>query len=252
MWRTHGYRISKTKMISLSKEWALLSREMYGQEFIDELANFLQKQNVQRILECGCGDGYVLHGLAQKGFSGIGIDASPEMIALALENHQNQNISYRQTSWLDLGRLEDRFDAVICRGNSLPSVANWGKEHINPKDSNKKIEESIGIFFKKLKQGGLLYVDTCSQSEVNKNGGDIEIMTPNIQLKGRIEYDWQNMERRVFGNGKVFGEDFSGGSVSYLLTPDRLEEIVRNYRPSVVWRLRLVNEINYDIVCAKK
>ena len=58
-------------MMSLSEEWALLSREMYGQKFIDELAEFLQKQKVRTILECGCGDGYVLNGLAQKGFSGI-------------------------------------------------------------------------------------------------------------------------------------------------------------------------------------
>lgn len=239
-------------MMSLSKEWALLSREMYGQEFIDELAEFLQKQKVKTILECGCGDGYVLQGLAKKGFQGIGIDASPEMIALALENHQHPNISYKQMNWLDIRRLEEQFDAVICRGNSLSFVASWGKEHLNPREAREKIEESISLFFQKLKQGGLLYVDTCSQEELNKNGGDVEIRTENIHLIGRIEYDWQKMERRVFGSGKVFGDDFSGSFASYLLTPKELESITKSHSPSVVWCPKLVRKKNYDVVCAIK
>jgi len=251
MWWAYGNRIHGIKMISLSKEWALLSREMYGQKFIDELADFLQKQNVKTILECGCGDGYVLHGLAKKGLGGRGIDENPEMIALALENHQHPNIYYKQMNWLDRD-LEGRFDAVMCRGNSLSAVVSWGNEHPNLREAKGKIGESINLFFQKLKEGGLLYVDTCSQEEVDRNGGNIEIITPNIQLRGNVEYDWQKMERRVFGRGKVFGEDFSGGSVSYLLTPKELEEIVRSHSPSVVWTPKLKHEQNYHIVCAKK
>jgi SAM-dependent methyltransferase len=238
--------------MSLSKEWALLSREMYGSEFVDELTEFLQKQNVRTILECGCGDGYVLQGLAKKEFWGVGVDASPEMVALALENHQHPNISYKQMSWLNIGDLGGQFDAVICRGNSLSAVASWGSEHLNLDEARKKIEESIDIFFQKLKFGGLLYLDTCSQEELDKKGGDVEIKTPNIQLMGKIEYDLQRMERRVFGSGTVFGEYFSGGSTSYLLTPKELESIVTTYSPSVVWHPKLVNERNYDIICAKK
>lgn len=238
-------------MMSLSKEWALLSREMYGQEFVNELAQFLKNQGVQRILECGCGDGYILHGLAQNGFSGVGIDAESEMITLALENHQHQNISYRQMNWLDLGKLKEQFDAVMCRGNSLSPVASWRKGKINPTEARNKIEKSISLFFQRLKQGGLLYVDCVSQREIDKNG-EVEINTPNIQLKGKIEYDWQNMERRVFGSGKVFGEEFSGGSATYLLTASELERIVRSYNPSVIWCPKLVNERNYDIVCVIK
>ncbi len=237
--------------MSLSREWALLSKEIYGQEFIDELAEFLKKQQVKTILECGCGDGYILQGLAKQGFSGIGIDADSEMIALALENHQNPNISYRQMSWTDIGRLEEQFDAVVCKGNSLSVVSSWGKKQINQTEARNKIETSIGLFFQRLKQGGLLYADCVSQKEIERNG-EVEINTSNIQLKGKVEYDWQNMERRVFGSGKVFGEEFSGGSATYLLTASELERIVRSYNPSVIWCPKLVNERNYNIVCAIK
>ncbi len=241
-------------MMSLSKEWALLSREMYGQEFVDELTKFLQKQRVRTILECGCGDGYILQGLAKKGFRGVGIDSSPEMIALALENHQHPNISCKQMNWLDLRELrelKEQFDAVICRGNSLSAVASWGKKHIDPIQTRNNIEESVSLFYERLRQGGLLYVDCVSQEEIDKRG-EINIQTPNIQLRGSVEYDWQKMERRVFGSGKVFGEDFSGGSATYLLTANELEKMIKDHNPSVVWHPKLVFEKNYDIVCAIK
>lgn len=248
-------------MMSLSMEWALLSREMYGQAFIDELGDFFDAHNVRTILECGCGDGYVLHGLAKKGFHGVGIDASFEMISLALAEHTHPNLSYLQMNWLGIcpsqdwmcpTELKQKFDAVMYRGNSLQYVASWGKESIKPEDSRRKIEKSVELFFQKIKEGGMLYVDTCSQAEVERNGGPVEISTPNYQLTGTVEYDWKRMERRVFGSGKAFGQDFRGGSASYLLTPLELERIVRRENPSVVWTPELKEEKNYHIMCARK
>jgi len=239
-------------MMSLSKEWALLSRAMYGQAFIDELFNFLQNRGVKTILECGCGDGYILQGLAKKGLQGTGIDASPEMIALALEKHKHPNIIYREMNWLDLESLESQFDGVMCRGNSLSYVVSWDKQEINPKQARSKIEESVRLFFQRLKKGGLLYLDTISQAELEKNGRSIEITLDNIYLKGRIEYDWQRRIRKTFGNGRLGNEEFSGSAISYILTPDELEGIVKILNPSVVWRPKLVNEVNYEVICAVK
>lgn len=238
--------------MSLSKEWALLSRAMYGQEFIEELSGFLQEQKVGTILECGCGDGYILQGLARRGFSGVGIDASSEMIALALKSNQHLGITYRQMNWLDIKDIEEQFDAVVCRGNSLSVAASWGRQEIDIEKAKKKIEESIGLFFQKLKNGGLLYVDTISQREMDEGGGEVEIKTENINLIGRIEYDWENKTRRTYGSGRVFGEDFSGGSIGYLLTPSELEGTVRSFNPVRVWKPKLIHEVNYDVICARK
>jgi len=240
-------------MISLSREWAALSRAMYGQEFIDELANLLRENKVRTILECGCGDGHILRGLAEQGFVGVGIDTSLEMIALALKNNQHFNISYEQMNWLDIAdKIKAQFDAVMCRGNSLSAVSSWDNPAINPLEARKKIEESVGLFFERLKKGGLLYVDAVSQSEADRIGRVIEIKAEGVDLRGKIEYDLQNRTRRVFGEGKVLGEDFEGGSVSYLLMSDELEGIVRKLNPSHVWRPKLEHEINYDLVCAVK
>ena len=80
------------KMISLSQEWVLLSKARYGEKFIDELARFLKKRNVKTIFECGCGDGYILYGLAERGFKGVGIDSNSEMISFARKNQSHKNI----------------------------------------------------------------------------------------------------------------------------------------------------------------
>jgi len=235
-------------MISLSKEWALLSKSVYGQEFIDELAALLKKYNVRTILECGCGDGHILNGLAKQGFSGLGIDLDPEMIALALQQNTHPNISYKQMNWLDLRNLEDCFDAVICRGNSLTAVVSWDKEHVDIELARRKIEESVRLFFSKLKPNGLLYIDTCSLNDV----GDVALKTKDFDLKGTIEHDFKRKERRFYGSGIVQGEYFSGGSTSYLLNVDELEEIIRSCNPSSIFRPKLVHEKHYDIVCALK
>lgn len=239
-------------MISLSEEWALLSKAMYGKDFIDELTGFLRGQDVKTILECGCGDGYILKGLAQRDFKGLGIDSNPEMISLALKNNKHSNISYKHMSWLDIRNLERKFDLVMCRGNSLPYVISWDKQEINSEETRRKIKESVGLFFEMTTQNGLIYIDTISQEELDKNGGNVEIKIANIHLEGKIQYDWQNKIRRIFGGGRIENKKFVVEAVSYLLTPYELEKIVRSYNPSVLWKPELKHEKNYYIVCAKK
>ena len=82
-------------MISLSKEWALLSKAMYGEKYIDELADFLRNNKVHSVLECGCGNGDVIRGLAERGFRGVGIDNDKEMILMAKRENPHQNIKYQ-------------------------------------------------------------------------------------------------------------------------------------------------------------
>jgi SAM-dependent methyltransferase len=237
--------------MSSTKEWAILSSKVYKPKFINELSDLLKKYNVHDILECGCGDGYVLYGLAKKGFNGIGIDGNHEMISLASKNN-HPNISYREMNWLEIGRIPGLFDAVICRGNSLSYVVSWNEKNINPKKAKEKIRESLGLFFQKLKPKGLLYIDTIIQAEVDRNGGEVEIKEKNICWRSKVEYDWQNKTRQVHVGGSVGNKTLKGNYISYLLPSAELENIVRGFKPSLVWQPKLANEIDYDIICAIK
>lgn len=241
-------------MISLSREWASLSRAMYGQEFIDELADFLRHHNIKTILECGCGDGYILHGLAEKGFSGMGMDGNQEMIALALQNTQHPNIKYKQMNWLDISQLKEQFDCVMCRGNSLSHVASWDMEEscFKPELAKENLEKSIKLFFERLKSSGLLYIDTISSAEIALGNRDIKLNFPNIQMGGRIEHFPERRIRKTYGEGVVNGEFFKGGTVSYLLTPNELEETVRSFNPKRIWSPEFKHEKNYQVICAQK
>ncbi|UZE93993.1 MAG: class I SAM-dependent methyltransferase [Candidatus Pacearchaeota archaeon] len=241
-------------MISLSREWISVSKAIYGQEFIDELAEFLRQQKVKIILECGCGGGHILHGLVNKGFYGLGIDSNKEMINHALRNYKNLNIKYKQMNWLNIDELKENFDAVICRGNSLVFVTSWEKkkQDFDPNVAKDCLVKSINKFFEKIRDGGLLYVDTISQIEINNNGGPIEFKTEKIQLKGKIEYDWKRRIRYIYGGGKVNGKEFYGSSTSYLITPKELEDIIKTFNPSAIWTPELVHEKDYHVICARK
>lgn len=235
-------------MISLSKEWVILSRLMYGQEFIDELTEFLKENNVEEILECGCGGGYILNGLAKKGFRGIGIDSDSEMIEMALKN-KHPNIEYKLMNWLDIDELK-QFDLVMCRGNGLTYVDIWKQKDFDSNKVKKNIEKSIELFFKKT--NSMVYIDTIPQSEIDNTGGEVEVNIGEINLKGKIEYNWEKKIRYVHGGGKLGNEEFHGGSVSYLIKPDELEQIIKKFNPSKIWRPKLKYEKNYYVICAKK
>lgn len=238
-------------MYSLPKTWDLVTKYLYGQEYIDEISDFLQKHKINTILECGCGGGHILHGLAKKGFSCLGIDSNQEMINSALENYDSDNLEFRLMNWLEINKLQKTFDAVVCRGNTLATIDNWDTEYLNnPEESRKKIKESIGLFFQKINDRGLLYVDCISPKKEYKR--KIEIQTPDIQLKGKIEYSWQNVKRKVSGEGNVFGKNFNGSSVSYMLTLNELENMVRSYSPPVVWKSKINSEKDYEVLCAQK
>lgn len=241
-------------MITLSQEWMMLSKMMYGQEYIDSLGQFLRSQNVHSILECGCGSGHVLYGLAKLGFRGLGIDNNNEMIAKAIESCPHPNLQFLKMDWLNLSRLNGCFDAVICRGNSLTYVATWDKPQEMPRTEKllRKIRKSIRLMFSKVKLGGLLYVDTISQEEIDKKGGNVEFHTPNIDLRGKIIHDWRKRLRITKGDGTIDGQKFYGKAVSYLIRPKELEEIIRDDQPARIWSPHIQGENNYHIICAIK
>ena len=72
-----------------------------------------------RVLDCACGTGTLAVGLALRGFDVTASDASPEMVARAraLAAERGVPLEVATRAWAELGG--DRFDAVLCVGNSL-------------------------------------------------------------------------------------------------------------------------------------
>lgn len=238
-------------MISLSKEWALLSRSMYGEEYIEELSQLFRVHNVQNIIECGCGDGNILYGLAKNGFVCTGVDLDKEMIQLARNNSSQSNITFLCQDWLTLKGANKKYDALLCRGNSLPYVISWDNSTFNPEIARQKIEESISLFFGLVKKEGLVYIDTVPHAQLNQKLENISLNYENVRLEGMIEHNLTERTRKTHGQGVLSGEHFQGGTVGYLIFPEELQEIMEKYA-SNVWRPKFRYEKNYEIICAIK
>lgn len=242
--------------LSLPQEWDVLSRAMYGKNFIDELAELFKSYDVRTILECGCGGGHILAGLAENGFDVVGIDSDKEMISLARKNYPK--LKFELMSWLDLSLLSAKFDAVMCRGNSLTHVDSWSSRKLVATHNRivklSLIKTSLKMMWGKVKKSGLLYIDTISQNEIDSNDGKVEFSRDGISLSGQTTHNWEKRIRTINGSGNVNGKIFSGGTVSYLIKPPEMKSLIAEImpNPSRIWEPGLKNEVNYCVVCAIK
>ncbi len=254
--RSAAQEILSAEPLTLSKHWMKLSEMMYGEQFIDELAQLLREHTAQHVLECACGGGHILEGLGQRGFTGIGIDADPEMIEAAYMRTV-PGIEFRHLDWSRVEEVPGQFDLVMCRGNSIGYAGMWNKDEpdFDRERSEEMLERSIDVFFAKTKPGGLLYIDTTGDDEIVKMANDDDrIILPgtDFHLDGKLEYDHPRRMRKTSGTAKWGNQVFQGGSVGLLVTPAELEELLRKRNPQQVFRPALPHEQHYTAVCAIK
>ena len=245
--------------ISLSEEWAELSAELCGPEFLKSLATFFENNGAHHVLECACGDGHVLNGLAGQGISGIGIDMDDYLIDRAAQIHNDPRIKFKKLNILDLDKDEElrnqKFDAVILRGNSITALGAWGtdKATFNPDRCQKAIEQALTTMWGKVKEGGILYLDVTRQEDIDKGGHEMKIDLGNVHLTGVITIDQAKKRRDAYGHGTVNGKPFDGGSSSYLISPDELRELVQKLlQPQKIWTPAEVKDNTYEIICVSK
>jgi hypothetical protein len=152
--------------------------------------------------------------------------------------------------WRRINEIPEQFDCVMCRGNSLSHVVSWNVG--NPHPSKGLIIESLKKMAERIKDKGLLYVDTITQKEIKNEGGSIKIDLGGVNLVGTMKHDKKNKLRYIEGHGIVHGKKFSGGTVSYLLSPDELVDILKEIGMQEIFSPRLYYEKNYTILCARK
>ena len=78
-----------------------------------------------RVLDGGCGPGRVGGELHLRGHTVVGVDADPELIAAAEEDHPGPRWLTADLSELDLPSMgeQEPFDGAVLAGNVLPFVA---------------------------------------------------------------------------------------------------------------------------------
>lgn len=114
-------------------------------KFFDTL---FQKHKVKSVLDCACGTGQHVVMFNQTGLKAKGSDLSPAMIDKAKINAKERGVSavFEISDFRNLSTVfKEKFDAVICVGNSLPHL-------LNDSDLKKALDEMSKV----LNPNGLL------------------------------------------------------------------------------------------------
>ncbi len=111
----------------------------------------LRERGAKRVLDVATGTGFHSIQLLKAGFDVVSADGSPEMLAQAFENARRHGFIMRtiQADWRWLScDIHNRFDAVICLGNSLTHL-------FSEQDRRKALAE----FYAALVHDGILILD---------------------------------------------------------------------------------------------
>lgn len=79
-------------------------------------------QKDERIIEIGCATGNLTAQLKTKASHVTGLDLDNELLNVAISKHEN--ILFQNMNMLDIDRMENTFNRIICFGNTLVHLPN--------------------------------------------------------------------------------------------------------------------------------
>jgi SAM-dependent methyltransferase len=125
------------------------------------LERLLDEHGARRVLDAACGTGMHAIALAQRGYQTVGTDSSVGMIEQARANAAVTGVDARfvVAGFGEMAeKVSDRFDAVLCLGNSLPHVLSTGN-----------LRDTLADFAAVLRPGGLLLIQNRNFDAVMAN-----------------------------------------------------------------------------------
>ena len=81
-----------------------------------------------RLLDAGCGTGRLAGALHRRGHDVVAVDADPQLIAAARQDHPGPQFQVADLAELDLD--EDPFDLVVCAGNVMVFLAPGSEQRV--------------------------------------------------------------------------------------------------------------------------
>lgn len=161
----------------------------------------LRSAGAKRVLDCACGPGRHAVALAREHFEVTGLDASPEMLALARAHARDAqlDIPFIEGRFESLPeKLHGRFDGLLCLGNSLSAAK-----------SSEGLGAVVGQFAAALRPGGIAMTQTVDFSVAAKDDvtptparfireGDNELVFVKsfLRVGDHLCIHWTSLEKR--------------------------------------------------------
>ena len=151
---------------------------------------FQRAERGQAVLDASCGTGINAAALARRGFDVWGTDGSEAMVEQAAARFRREQLAIpvRRCLWADLPRtLAERFDIVLCVGNSLVHAA--GRDAM--------VEALTGLR-RMARPGGHVVIDSRNWEKLNAERQIVRVANRVVTRHGRRclnFYAWEIPER---------------------------------------------------------
>lgn len=249
------------KKENLPQLWEITLQFLYENKYIESLIAFLRGRQVQTILDCACGSGFPAIELKKAGFDIFCTDGSEAMIRQFRHNLEKESLDIpnKVTDWADLGKLDRKFDAILCRGNSFIYVDSWDEgTKLDPENFLSRARSALQGMYDVLNEDGLLYIDMPSKKEyesgpvLNEDLGERLVNGQMTKLAWRVTHDWDKRVRVVHSERLVDGEKIVHDYYSFLLKHEELQLLLNKVGFDKVSPLTLDGENVYDIYIAER
>ena len=199
--------------VDLATLWEACSDKLIDKVvFVNRLEELLRSYGITEksmILDVAGGFGFPSIELAQRGYQIVYNDGSSGMLERAMSNAESVGAPMFLFSFQSMGisalpwqEYEDNigdacFDALICKGNSLPYAVSWGKAHPDLTEARGQIKSTLQQFYRILHDGGILYVDKQpeAQEECIEEIGLVSVGGRDLTLTSTMNNDKVNRIR---------------------------------------------------------
>ncbi len=245
--------------MNIAEVWEVCIALMWNSSYVNGLASFLKENNVNTILDCGGGTGFPSIELKKLGWNISYCDSNEKMIKhfSGKLNESKLDIPIYQNSWLELSKnISHKFDAILCRGNSLIYVNSWDVK--NPTVNKENIKRVLQEFYNQLNNNGLLYVDIINKKEFNQKYPLIENIGERIINGKRVKIAWKIThfpEKKMRKCDIIFhvdGQKSITSCYSYLLTHKELFSLMTECGFKNIHEVMILGENNYNVYVGYK
>ncbi|MCF8010233.1 MAG: class I SAM-dependent methyltransferase [Clostridiales bacterium] len=179
--------------------------------------NLLKGHNCRTVLDIATGTGFHSVMLSRDGFSVTSADGSDNMLRKAKENGRKYGVdlSVVRADWRHLSSyIFDKFDAVVCLGNSFTHIFDSNERRLAMKE-----------IYKVLKNGGLAIIDQRNYDAIIKYGYTSK---HTYHYCGKnVEIDPDHVSRDAVRLRYTFSDKSNYLLTMYPILQDKLTEILK-------------------------